>query len=397
MNLFKYVIVNIVETLLRGFPFPCKTGLIKIRNPDKNSPVFLTCNYHLTVERVKRALKGIDCYLLVANSRGHNVWCGSTGGHLTNHDVISVLKTSGIEELVNHRKIVLPQFAAAGIESKVIQQKTEWKVIWGPVYANDIPAFIENKFKKTPEMREVKFPLIQRVEMAAMWAFPFSFIVALIAIAFWREMLLPLIVLTWALPFLIFVSFPLYSNLLNPKKRGESFSRYTVIFDFGRVPLILVGIFVSFLAIYGILVDAFSWGFILRWGFVSFVVILLISIDLMGSTPVYKSGLHEDRFLMVILDEKKCKGCSICEQVCPRNCYEADRNRHITTMPRADHCVQCGACIVQCPSDALYFESPKGEIITPEAVRKFKLNLIGKRLVKVKGNESELLFARNIA
>jgi CO dehydrogenase/acetyl-CoA synthase gamma subunit (corrinoid Fe-S protein) len=69
--------------------------------PDADSPVILTCNYHRTVEKVKRAIKGLDCYLLVANSRGINVWCSSTGGLFTNHDVISVLKTSGIEEIVN--------------------------------------------------------------------------------------------------------------------------------------------------------------------------------------------------------------------------------------------------------------------------------------------------------
>lgn len=73
MNLFKFILVNIVETLLRVFPFPCRPGLVKIGNPDRNSPIFLTGNYHLTVERVKRVLKGIDCYLLIANSRGINV------------------------------------------------------------------------------------------------------------------------------------------------------------------------------------------------------------------------------------------------------------------------------------------------------------------------------------
>jgi len=383
MNYLKYIIVYIVETLLRAVPFPCKTGLIKIGNPDRNSPVFLTCNYHLTVERVKRALRGIDCYLLVANSRGYNVWCGSAGGHLTNHSVISVLKTSGIEEFVDHRKIILPQLAATGIESKIIQKKTGWKEIWGPVYAKDIPAFIENRFKKTPEMREVKFPLGQRIEIAAMWAFPFSIIAALIMIPFWREVLLPLILFFWIMSFSIFVCFPLYSKWINPKKKGMSFSKYTIIFDFSRIPLVLWGIFILFLLLYSIIADTFTLGFISRWSFISFVVTLLLSVDLMGSTPIFKSGLHEDRLLKIILDEKKCKGSGFCEQVCPRNCYEEDRNRHIATIPRANRCVQCGACIVQCPFDALYFKSPRGEIISPEAIRRFKLNLIGKRLVKV--------------
>ena len=90
-----------------------------ITNPDKTSPVFLTCNYAVTVERVKKALTGTDCYLLIANSHGINGWCAFTGGHLTNHPVISALTTNGIENLVDHRKIIPPQLAAAGIEPGV--------------------------------------------------------------------------------------------------------------------------------------------------------------------------------------------------------------------------------------------------------------------------------------
>lgn len=382
MNRLRYMFVNIVETLLRGFPFPCGTGLIRIGNPRKDSPVFLTCNYHLTVERVKQALRGMDCYLLVANSRGINVWCAAAGGHFTNHDVISAVKTSGIEELVGHRNLILPQLAATGIEARVIKRKTGWNVVWGPVYAKDIPAFIQNKFKKTPEMRQVRFPIGQRIEMAAMWAFPFSIVAAVIAIPLWRDMFLPLISLIWGLAFLIFGAFPLYSKLLNPKKKRAAFSRYTVFFDFGRVPLLLWGLFLASLLLYSMLTGVFTEEFILRWGFISFVIVLLISIDLMGSTPVYKSGLHEDRFLQVVLDKEKCKLAGICEQVCPRNCYEVDKARGVTTMPRASRCVQCGACIVQCPFDALCFKNPRGEVIRPEVIRRFKLNLLGKRLVR---------------
>ena len=130
------------------------------------------------------------------------------------------------------------------------------------------------------------------------------------------------------------------------------------------------------------LVGNFTWGGILGWGFVSFIVILILSLDLMGSTPVYKSGLHEDRLLKVILEEKKCKGVGFCEQVCPRNCYVVDKNQDFVKMPRPERCVQCGACIVQCPFDALHFKNPKGELIYPDTIRKFKLNLMGKRFVK---------------
>jgi len=380
MNIFNYIIINIIETLLRMFPFPCKPGLIKIGNPNQNSPVFLTCNFHLTVERIKKALRGINCYLLVANSKGINVWCAAIGGHFTNHKVISILKTSGIEKLVSHRKVTLPQLAASGIEAKTIKNRTGWEIIWGPVYAKDIPLFINNNFQKTLPMREVGFPLPQRIEMAVAWAFPISTVSSLIIIPFWPKDIPSLVSIIWLLSFLIFISFPFYQQLLSSKGKRIGF----IFFDFGRggFQLILWAAFIFILVFYHLSCGNFSWEFIFRWSFISLIIILILSIDLMGSTPLYKSSLQEDRLLRVILDKKKCKGIGFCEQVCPRNCFKIDKNRQITTMPSSAKCVQCGACIIQCPFDALYFESPKGDIISPDTIRKYKLNLMGKRVIK---------------
>lgn len=380
MRFLSFAVFNILETLLRFSPFPCKTGLIKIGNPGKDSPIFLTCNYHLTVQRVKRGLKGMDAFLLVANSRGINVWCAAAGGHLTNHEVISVLKTSGIENLVTKRRIILPQLAATGVEAKVIQQKTGWRVIWGPVYAKDIPLFLENKLKKTKEMGEVAFPWTQRLEIAIAWAFPVSVVLSLIMIPFWPKSVFPLVLLIWGLSFIIFLSFPLYSRWMSSggKKAGSLFS------CIGRVRfqlLLWMGIILG-LVVYSIVIKDFSWGFILRWGFLSFVVLLVLGLDLAGSTPIYKSGLLEERRLKVVLDKKECRGAGFCEQVCPRNCFEVDKIEHTASMIGRERCIQCGACIVQCPFDALHFESPGGEKIPPETIRRFKLNLLGSRLKK---------------
>lgn len=384
MNYFKYIIINILETLIRVFPFPRKTGLIKIGKPDRNSPVFLTCNYHLTVERVRKAVKGLNAYLLVANSRGDNVWCSATGGHFTDHDVISVLKTSGIEELVDHRNVILPQLAATGIEGKSVSKKTGWKVIWGPVYAKDIPEFVDQNFTKSTRMTAVEFPFVQRIEMAAMWAFPFSVIASLLILPFKPEVLFPLNILIWGWSLFVFISFPLYSKWYTRNTKTTGFSKYTVIFNFSALPVILWLIFIALFSTWELFFSSFDLGFVLGWGVVSLAVLLLINIDLLGSTPLYKSGLHEDRYLKIILDKEKCKGVGYCEQVCPRNCFDVYKKTHTASISGADNCVQCGACIVQCPYDALYFSSPKGEILSPESVRKYKLNLMGKRLVKIK-------------
>lgn len=380
MKWFFHVLINITETLLRVFPISTRTGLIKIGSPGRYSPVLLTCNYHLTVYRVKRSLRGMDAYLLVANSRGINVWCGAAGGHFTTHSVISALKTSGIEALVDHKTVILPQLAATGVEARDIREKTGWKAVWGPVYARDIPLFIQNSLKKNHEMRQVEFPWLQRLEMAVAWAFPISLVASLIGIPFWRQAIPYLVLLIWGISLLIFIAFPVYSRWLNPDDKRIGL----VFFDFGRggFQLILWGIIIIGLIAYSLLSGDFSWRFILQWGFASLIIILMLSLDLTGSTPVFKSGLQEGRRLKVFLDENICRGEGTCQEVCPRDCYEIDATLHTATIPRSQYCIQCGACVVQCPFDALYFKRPHDGIIPPDNIRRFKLNMMGKRILK---------------
>jgi NAD-dependent dihydropyrimidine dehydrogenase PreA subunit len=374
----------VVQTLLRMLPFPCRTGLQVLGHPDRSSPVFLTGNFALTVERVKSALSGIDGYLLVANSRGVNVWCAATGGLLTHHDVISVLKTSGVEDRVDHRHVILPQLAATGIEAGVIREKTGWKVVWGPVYADAVPAFVGRGMKATRAMRQVRFPWRERLEMAVAWAFPISLLACLVGL-FWPEGALPLAALVWGVSLLLFLGFPLYQRGLAAPASHVGF----VFFDFGRTGILLLlwAFFLIALFGYTALAGGVPWSFGLRWGLASLVVLLVLGLDLTGSTPVYKSGLHEDRLLQIELDEELCKGAGFCETVCPKDVFEVDHHRKLASLPRADACVQCGACIVQCPFDALFFRHPEGDVVEPETVRRFKLNLIGTRKVDVAGPE----------
>jgi ferredoxin len=330
------------------------------------------------VERVKRAVEGIDAYLLVANSRGVNVWCAATGGLLTNHDVVSVLKTSGIAELVDHRRLILPQLAATGIEGAVIRERTGWQTVWGPVEVRSIPEFLRRGLEATSGMRRVSFEWPQRLEMAVAWAFPISLLGGLVAFPFFREGALALVGLVWGLSALMFLTFPLYERWLRAAGRNVGF----VFFDFGRrgVPLLAWLLFMLALLGYGIGAGELSVDLVLRWGLSSLVVVLVLGLDLMGSTPTYKSGLHEDRLLRIALDDRSCKAAGFCEEVCPTDVFDVDYDRRVARLPGAARCVQCGACIVQCPFDALHFESPSGGVVRPETVRRFKLNLLGRRM-----------------
>jgi ferredoxin len=381
MSLLWYALINTIATLLRMVPWPCKPGLVEIGCPNRTSPVLLTCNYYLTVERVRRALRGTDGYLLVANSRGVNVWCSAAGGLFTHHDVTSVLKTSGIEERVDHRTVILPQLAAAGVEAREVQQRAGWRVVWGPVGIRDVPTFLKDGELKPAAMRAVSFGWPQRIEMAVAWAFPVSAVVVFALLILWRTALVPAVLLTWGLALLVFLAFPLYARWLEPVRsagiRGLSFER-------GGLQLLLWTLCLVGLLVHAVLAGTLAWAWLWRWGLLALVLVTLVTVDLTGMTPVYKSGTHEEQRFHIAVDLERCTGCGVCEQVCPRNCFVVDADgleavRGKAAMPGSSRCVQCGACIVQCPSDALSFVSPRGEVLAPGTIRRHKLNLMGRR------------------
>ncbi|MFQ5814134.1 MAG: corrinoid protein-associated methyltransferase CpaM, partial [Anaerolineae bacterium] len=175
-------------------PYPAvRPGLYAIGSPGRSSPVLVTGNYDLTVRRVVRDIQGVDAYLLVADSRGINVWCAAGGGHFTAEKVIAAVKTSGVERFVDHHTLILPQLCANGVDGWRVRQETGWHVRWGPTYSQDIPAYLAASRHKTEEMRRVKFPLQSRLEMVAVVAGFYGLLMILPVAIFWRAHLIPVL------------------------------------------------------------------------------------------------------------------------------------------------------------------------------------------------------------
>ncbi|MGC8604811.1 MAG: mercury methylation corrinoid protein HgcA [Desulfomonilaceae bacterium] len=137
-------------------------GLYAVGQPDRESPVIVTGNYKLTFDSVRQALAKRDAWLLVLDTKGVNVWCAAGKGVFGTDELVARINSVKLPKVVFHRKLILPQLSGPGIAGYVVKQLTGFRVIYGPVEARDIPAFLDNGLRATPEMRTKEFPVAER-------------------------------------------------------------------------------------------------------------------------------------------------------------------------------------------------------------------------------------------
>ncbi|MBU1742737.1 MAG: hypothetical protein KKC37_14440, partial [Proteobacteria bacterium] len=194
----------------RLFPCPTPVGLRPVGEPGRHSPVLVTCNFDLTVKRVTRLLKraGVDAWLLVADSKGVNVWCAAGGEELNTHSVVSAVKTSTLVDKVDHRRLILPPLAAPGVRAKNVAKETGWSVHWGPVRAEDIPRYLADGRQRDEGMKRVTYNWRERLDTALGSLFPFYLLGALGFLVFGPVLLLNYLVVGAAAWLLFFVACP---------------------------------------------------------------------------------------------------------------------------------------------------------------------------------------------
>ena len=62
---------------------------------------------------------------------------------------------------------------------------------------------------------------------------------------------------------------------------------------------------------------------------------------------------RELRNLRIRFYPEKCKGVWQCYDVCPVGCWMPDYKRRVVIFRDAKRCIACGACVLQCPEDAI--------------------------------------------
>ncbi len=151
-------------------------GLYAVGGPGPESPVLVTANYKLTFDRLRGELGGIDAWILVLDTKGVNVWCAAGKGTFGTRELVDRIIRARLGEVVSHSTLILPQLSASGVSAPEVKNIAKYRVVFGPVRARDIPAFLANGLKKDEAMRRVEFRFPDRmavapVELVHSWPF----------------------------------------------------------------------------------------------------------------------------------------------------------------------------------------------------------------------------------
>ncbi|MBS3907502.1 MAG: acetyl-CoA synthase subunit gamma [Syntrophaceae bacterium] len=143
--------------------YTVEPGLYGLGQPDDRSPVLVTANYKMSFDRLREALPGRDTWILVLDTKGINVWCAAGKGTFGTMELVSRIESSGLTQIVSHRELILPQLAGPGVVAHEVKRLSGFKVIYGPIKADDLPKFLDAGLKATPEMRFKTFTTWERI------------------------------------------------------------------------------------------------------------------------------------------------------------------------------------------------------------------------------------------
>ncbi len=146
--------------------YAVEPGLYAVNGPGPDAPVLVSANYKLSFDHLRRVLNRISGWILVLDTKGINVWCAAGKGTFGTVELIQRIQGVDLTQRVSHQTIIVPQLGAPGVAAHEVHRQTGFRVVYGPVRAKDIPAFLQNGMKADAKMRTVQFRLADRLVLA---------------------------------------------------------------------------------------------------------------------------------------------------------------------------------------------------------------------------------------
>jgi hypothetical protein len=157
-------------------------GLYAVGDADETAPVLVTANYKMSFDNLRAALAGRSAWILVLETKGINVWCAAGKGTFGTQELVDRIHAVRLHEVVSHHTVIVPQLAGPGVAAHEVKRLSGFRVVYGPIRATDVCAFLDRGRKCTPEMRLKTFDSWERfvlipVELvdafkAAAWLIP---------------------------------------------------------------------------------------------------------------------------------------------------------------------------------------------------------------------------------
>ncbi len=141
-------------------------GLYALGRPHADSPVLVSANFKMSFDRLRNSF-GPDesAWILVLDTQGINVWCAAGKGTFGTEELAERIKSSGLAGVVKHRRVIVPQLGAPGVSAREVLKMSGFRVVYGPVRAEDLPEFLDAGMKARPGMRIKTFGIAERMAL----------------------------------------------------------------------------------------------------------------------------------------------------------------------------------------------------------------------------------------
>ena len=125
-------------------PIQVTPGLYDINNPKPESPVLVTTNFSITYFSVANEVEGsgLPARLLVVDADGMSVLTAWAAGKFDAERIAKAVKTFGVEEKTNRKRIVIPGHVAV-LSGELEEELPGWEIRVGPREAVDLPGFMK--------------------------------------------------------------------------------------------------------------------------------------------------------------------------------------------------------------------------------------------------------------
>ena len=132
-----YAFLSLVTGVLNIYSDPQKPIQVEpkvytVGEPDEKSPVMFTTNFSLTYYTVESDVEAsrVASYILVVDTEGTSVLTAYSGDKLNEKTVADAIAKYKVEDMVKHRKLIIPGYVA--VMSGKLEDALGWEIMVGP-------------------------------------------------------------------------------------------------------------------------------------------------------------------------------------------------------------------------------------------------------------------------